>query len=176
MKKLKIFKILTITILFTILFILTFHLPFRSWIPIYTYYGLCSLIILTIILIILLYIIKKFFSFDIKDCMITILLSFSINIFFFCMVPVTIERSISVFMLNEMNEKDFYTKKEIENLFIEKYVYEYGAFDKRFKEQIATGTISKTNSKYYLNKNGKKLLKKFKFIKNIYNIKTPILK
>ena len=108
--------------------------------------------------------------------MITILLSFSINIFFFCMVPVTIERSISVFMLNEMNEKDFYTKKEIENLFIEKYVYEYGAFDKRFKEQIATGTISKTNSKYYLNKNGKKLLKKFKFIKNIYNIKTPILK
>lgn len=176
MIKTKILKMLGITIAFTILFILTFHLPLRGLLPIYTYYGLCSLIILTILLIILLYLFKKRISFDIKDCIITILLCFSMNIFFFCMVPVTIERSISVFMLNEMNKKEAYTKQEIEKLFIEKYVYEYKAFDKRFNEQITTGTISKTKKKYYLNKNGKKLLKKFKFIKNIYNIKTPLLK
>ena len=35
-----------------------------------------------------------------------VLTFFAANLFFFCMVPVTLERSISVFMLNEMSDAD----------------------------------------------------------------------
>lgn len=77
-------------------------------------------------------------------------------------------------MLHEM-ENEAYTKKEIEDIFIQKYIYKYQAFEKRLYEQQKTGTINQINDQYYLNKKGEKLLKKFRFIKKIYHIQTPLL-
>ena len=34
-----------------------------------------------------------------------------------------------------------YTEDEVAKTFVEKYVDEYGAFEKRFDEQLTTGTI-----------------------------------
>lgn len=170
----KILKMFIIFLAFTFIYILTFHLGIK--IPIYTYYGITSLFVLTILLIIILIIYtKKSSNFDIKDSVIVILLCFFINLYFFCMVPVTLERSISVFMLNKMKNEKSYTKKEIEEMFIDKYVYEYKAFDKRLNEQEYTGTIEKKDKEYKINKKGKRLVKVFSLIKKIYNIKGKII-
>lgn len=174
--KSKPFKMLLIFIIFTIVYILTFHLGTRKLIPVYTYYGMVSLCVLTILLGIILWIYgKKKKYFDIKDSIIILLLCFFINLFVFCMVPVTLERSISVFMLNYMDNGKTYTKEEIEDAFIDKYVYEYGAFDKRFEEQIYTGTIEKKDNSYKISKKGNLFVDAFHFIKRIYNVKGKIL-
>ena len=173
----KLLKMFIIFVMFTLFYILIFHLDLKKLIPVYTYYGMFSLIFLTILLIILLFVfIKKgILDFDIKDAIILVLLYFFINLFVFCMVPVTLERSISVFMLNEMNKGENYTKEEIERLFIEKYIYEYEAFEKRFDEQLFTGTISKKYDNYEINNKGKLTVKIFHFIKKIYNVNGKIL-
>ncbi len=173
----KIIKMVFIFLIFTFTFILSFHLPIRNIISIYTYYGLAILLVITIVLAILMFILykKNLIGFDFKDCVITILVCFSINIFVFCMVPVTLERSISIFMLNEMSDNDEYTKEEIEELFISKYVYEYEAFDKRFDEQLYTGSIEEIQNGYKISKKGDFMVDCFKVIKRIYNVKGKIL-
>lgn len=173
----KIISIILIVVIFTILYIGTFHLKIREIMPVYTYYGIFTLIILTVLLALFLFVLNKmnYKYFDIKDSIIIILLCFSINIFVFCMVPVTIERAISVFMLNYMDNNNEYTKEEIEKVFIEKYVYEYQAFEKRFEEQIYTGTIENNGESYHISKKGKFLVDCFHFIKELYNVKGKVL-
>jgi len=173
----KIIEMILIILIFTITFILMFHLPVRNIISIYTYYGLVALLIVTIIFSIIMYIAykKNILKFDFKDYVITILICFSLNIFVFCMVPVTLERSISVFMLNEMMNKKEYSKEEMEELFIDKYIYEYEAFKKRFEEQLYTGTIEKDGKNYNISEKGEIMVNCFKIIKRIYNVKGKIL-
>lgn len=175
--KSKPFKMFLLFIVFTIIYMLTFHLKTRELIPVYTYYGIASLCILTVLLGSILCILskKEKISFDIKDSIIVILICFFMNLFVFCMVPVTLERSISVFMLNYMDDGKEYTKEEIEQIFIDKYVYEYEAFDKRFEEQIYTGTIESNDETYKLSNKGKTMVNMFHFVKKVYNVKGKIL-
>jgi len=174
--KSKTIKGLLLILIFTIIYIAAFHLDTTKFISVYAYYGIVSLCLFTILLGIVLLIISKTKKiFDKKDCIIILLLYFSINIFFFCMVPVTLERSISVFMLNYMSDGHEYTKEEIEDVFISKYVYEYEAFDKRFEEQIYTGTIEQKEQSYSISEKGNFIVECFNFFKRIYNVKSKIL-
>lgn len=159
------------------MYIISFHLPIRKLIPIYTYYGFYMLIFMILCLIIVLWILvkKKILRFDIKDCIILILLCFFIHAFFFGMVPVTMERSISVFMINEMNKVDHANKEAIEENFIRKYVYENDAFHKRLEEQIGTKNIEEENGEYHLTKGGRFVLKCFKWINKIYHVESNLL-
>ena len=63
----------------------------------------------------------------------------------------------------------------MENIFLQKYVFDYDAFGKRLNEQKYTGTINKNNATYSLSKKGKKMLWLFKIIKKVYNVKGNIL-
>lgn len=165
-------------LIFSILYIISFHFSIFNYTNVYIYNGLINLITITIIMGFLCFLLyrKKAINLDFKDCIITILLFFSINIFFFCMVPVTLERSISVFMLNELNQENGLTKEELERNFINKYVYKYDAFNKRFNEQKYLNTIQRKDEKYILSKKGKALLNKFKIIKKIYHVNSRILR
>ncbi len=163
--------------LFTIIYILSFRINIFN-IHIFFYYGILKLLIISIVLIIFLKIynnIRKIF--DIKDIIIIVSLFILINLLFFCMVPVTLERSISIFMLNDMNNMQGMEKEKIEKEFIDKYVYAYKAFDKRLDEQMATGTISKddNSNEYYITKKGNVLLNILKIINKIYNVNSVLL-
>lgn len=170
----KILIILLIEIIFTCIYLLTFKINF---IKIFFYKGIINLIIISIIFIVLLLIFKKYKNyFDIKDIIIIILLFFLTNIFIFGMIPTTIDRSISVFMLNSISKEEL-SKNDIENIFIDKYVYKNKAFEKRINEQIATGTIKKNiKGKYTLTKKGRLFLKLFKIFNKMYNINSKLLK
>ena len=169
----KILVILLIEIVFTSIYLLSFKL---NLIKIFFYKGILYLIVISIVLITILLIYKKYKNyFDIKDIIIIILLFFLTNILVFGMIPTTIDRSISVFMLNSINKEEL-SKKEIEKIFIDEYVYKNKAFEKRINEQITTGTIKKNSKgKYTLTKKGKSLLKLFKMINKIYNINSKLL-
>ncbi len=87
------------------------------------------------------------------------------------MIPVTVERSVSVFMLSYVEELDEdFTKEEIEEVFWEKYVLEFGAFDKRFEEQLVTGSIEENeDGTYALTERGEFIVKMFRLVAEIFD-------
>ena len=173
----KVLQIFSMLVVFSCFFIVSFHLPTRKLIAVYTYYGFYALIILCVCLTVLLWILvkKHILKFDYKDCIIVILLCFFCNAFFFGMVPVTMERSISVFMISEMDKAGQMSKDEIEANFINKYVKEYDAFHKRLEEQIYINNINENEDEYTLSKSGRFMLKCFQLINKMYHVESNLL-
>lgn len=172
---------LGILILFTILYFLSFNIDLSFLTTVYTYKGIFLIIIFSLLLVISLLLLKKFLlhHLDFKDIVITILIFTSVHLFVFCMVPVTVERSFSVFMLSEMSKQDNQTLDlaSTENLFIDKYVKDNSAFEKRFQEQLSTGTIIQTDSDtYQLTAKGNFIVSLFNFFDKLYNVNSPLLK
>ena len=90
-----------------------------------------------------------------------------VNMVLFTLIPVTVERSVSVFMLSYMdqNEELQFTQKDIEEIFVEKYVKDYGAFEKRFHEQLVTGSIQENeDGTYCITSRGKQIVTMFRMI------------
>ena len=94
------------------------------------------------------------------------------RIFSFDYSPVTADRSISVFILAYMNnhpEKAF-TKEEIAQVFVDKYIYEHDGIGKRFHEQISTGNIIDEGIKYRITKRGRLVTKIYELVAYIFLI------
>ena len=139
------------------------------------YRGISLLILVVIIIALLLLLFKdKYLKISIKDIICIIIVIISFNLTFFTLVPVTIDRSITVFTLGKFDKayENALTKEEMEKIFIDDYVYEKGAFDKRFKEQVTTGSIKKDeySDKYVLTDRGKMLIRLFELIGRLYNV------
>ena len=77
-----------------------------------------------------------------------------INMVVFTLVPVTVERSVSVFLLAQMdaNNTHVYSEDEMGTLLKEDYIDKNGAVQKRCEEQIATDLLKKGRRIYH---NGK---------------------
>ena len=90
---------------------------------------------------------------------------------FFTLIPVTVERSVSVFMLSYMdNYSDHYTQDQIAEIFVDKYVNEYGAFEKRFDEQLTTGSIEQNaDGTYSITDKGRFIVKMFRLISDVFD-------
>ena len=163
------------TIISVLLHILLLHTGIFKNMDVLFYRGIFLLILVVIIIALVLFFLKdKYLKINIKDIICIVIVIFSFNLTFFTLVPVTIDRSVTVFTLGQFDkaiEKSL-TKEEMEKIFIDDYVYEKGAFDKRFKEQVTTGSIKKdeNSDKYVLTERGKTLIKLFELIGRLYNV------
>ena len=97
----------------------------------------------------------------------------------FSLIPVTVERSISVYMLSYLDENypQTITKDEFEKTFYKQYIHDFGAFDKRFKEQLDTGSIEyipKENS-YQITEKGKKIVGLFRFFADLFGTEKKLI-
>lgn len=135
-----------VLILCTLIFIALFHTSLLSSLKVFFYRG-CLLLLISAIVAVLLTIIagKVFKSLDInlKDYLVVFFLFVGITLSWYTLIPVTVERSVSVFMLSYMDQNDQkgVTSEEFGEVFYEKYIDDFGAFDKRFKEQIISGNV-----------------------------------
>lgn len=164
----------------SIIFILLFHSPILKDYNVFMYKGIAFLIISGIISSILMYIVKKKMSnlFNFKDVLFIFIIYCSINMVFFTLIPVTVERSISVFMLSYMESYDneTYNEEKMTKIFENKYVDELGAFEKRFNEQIVTGTITEVeNGEYKINNEGRFIVNLFKAVAKLFNMDTKLV-
>ena len=94
------------------------------------------------------------------------------NMVFFTLIPVTVERSVSVFMLSYMDTYSdrTYTQDQVAEIFVDKYVNEYGAFEKRFDEQLTTGTIVQNpDGTYSITDKGRFIVKLFRLISDVFD-------
>ena len=212
-----IYTLLVYAVLYVISFgllILLIRLPLLKSVHVLMYRGIVMIVLSGIISSILLVLFKKWRKatwLSAKDVVLVFILTCSINMVFFTLIPVTVERSVSVFMLSymdtysgesstgnngdlldvnnstEADSKGFsgsitgstqaesgipghYTQNDISKIFIDKYVYEYGAFEKRFDEQIATGTIEQNaDDTYSITDKGRFIVKMFRLISDVFD-------
>lgn len=157
----------------TALFIALFHTPVLANMKVLMYRGIGLLIISGILAAVVMGVIKKFWKFvTIRDIIMVFVIFCCVNMVLFTLIPVTVERSVSVFMLSYMDEnsdKDF-TQDDIGDIFTAKYVNDYGAFEKRFDEQIVTGTIKDNgDGTYSITDRGRLIVGMFRGVSKMFN-------
>lgn len=162
-------------VLATLLFISLFHLPFFVFINVLFYRGLLLLITsCTLLCIVLIFLKKKIFLKKItgKDIIVILVVTFSFNIVFFTLVPVTAERSMSIFILERMEKysNQNVTTQEMTKVFKTEFVEDRNAVQKRFDEQVISGTIQENQNEYRITKEGHLLVSFFRFISSLFNV------
>lgn len=171
--------LIIVTVCGFILCIALFHTTLFKSINVLMYRGLALIILTGIILAIILSVIYYYFKkkrielFEPKDILSAIIVFMCIKLSFFVLVPVTVDRSVSVFTLTQIENKDddTITKEEATKIFLDKYVYENDAFGKRFDEQIVTGSIKEnTDGSFTLTPRGHFLVDFFKTIGKLYSV------
>ena len=172
-----VFTLLTYAVLYVISFlllILLIRLPLLKGMHVLMYRGIVMIILAGILASVLLVVFKKWRKIEwlsAKDVVLVFILTCSINMVFFTLIPVTVERSVSVFMLSYMDTYSdrTYTEDQVAEIFVEKYVNEYGAFEKRFDEQLTTGTIvQNADGTYSITDKGRFIVKMFRAISDVF--------
>lgn len=165
----------------TAVFVWLFHTPLLKSLDVFMYRGIVFILISSTLSALLMWACKHFIrepELSIRDIIMLFMICCCVNTVLFTLIPVTVERSISVFMLSYMceNEKVQYTQEEIENIFIKKYVGDYGAFEKRFHEQLVTGNIGDyEDDSYGITKRGKLMVKAFRAVAELFGTDQRLL-
>ncbi len=153
----------------TILFVGLFHTGLLASMDVLMYRGIVFIILTGMLAALFTFFVSKKFKslgMDIKDVLLMFCGFCCVNMVLFTLIPVTVERSVSVFMLSYMqeNEGEAYTQEEMSEIFIDRYVYDFGAFEKRFNEQIVSGNIEETEDGYVITDSGKMIVKMFRTV------------
>ena len=129
------------------MFIGLFHTGLLKNMEVLMYRGIAFIVITGVVAAVVMGIIRKFWGFiTVRDIIMMFVIFCCVNTVLFVLVPVTVERSVSVFMLSYMEENSdqTFTQESVGEVFTSKYVTDYGAFEKR--KQNPDGTYSITES------------------------------
>lgn len=105
-------------------------------------------------------------------------MAFALIAVFFVLIPVSLDRSVSVFLLGYMNTEhlETYSKNDLSNAFDEIYMNKYGAIDRRVNEQLASGNIMEiSQGQYAITPQGKKFIKTSIWIADIFGVDKKFL-
>jgi hypothetical protein len=93
-------------------------------------------------------------------------LSLSANLMFLIVLPVTIDRSISVFLLAEIDahRTSPLSTAELQDAFVRHYVRDMRQIDRRVREQTLSGTISTDGGRIRLTPRGERFLVLARFL------------
>ena len=113
----------------------------------------------------------------IQDILIAVFIPLCLNMTFLSVVTVSIDRSISVFILSYMaeNRDRAFTEKEITDTFLNVYMDKYKAMDRRFDEQLITGSIEKKEGAYQITDKGVFLVNNFRLVGEFFPIDNRFL-
>jgi hypothetical protein len=157
----------------TVIFVDLFHTVLFSGIDIFFYRGIALLCVASVFIGSTLFVVRKLIPgvIALKDIYIIILTLVSVNLLFFTHVPVTGERSISVFLLRYMNTKTVVTKEDLRQVFLQQYIGSEDNIQKRIHEQLVTGDIVQQGKGYILTSRGKLLMKMYGVVAGLFGIK-----
>lgn len=155
----------------TALFVGLFHTGLFRSMDVLFYRGIALLVITCAVMSVFLIVIRISW----KDIYMIVLTIFAVNMLFFTHVPVTAERSISIFLLGYMNTKNVVTKEELTNVFLDKYMNSEDNIGKRIHEQEVTGDIVQVQNGYLLTPRGKLLMQFYNVIADIFGINKQLI-
>ncbi|MDN0033674.1 hypothetical protein QVN85_12260 [Oscillibacter valericigenes] len=164
-----------IILLATVIFIALFHTPLFRSIGVFFYRGCILLVISSVIAAALTVMASKLFrklEMDAKDAMVVFFLFSGFTLGWYTLIPVTVERSISVFMLSYMDQNDTQgiSSDEFGDVFYGTYIQDFGAFDKRFREQVISGNIEDADDGgYVITDSGRTVVNLFRTCANLFD-------
>lgn len=164
-------KHIAIILLTSIIYMLSFHISWLDFTGIYFYDGILRLLLVTVIVCIMEVVLRKKIRFDYKDICMSICVFLLANMVWLSLCVVSLDRSLSVFLLCYMEEyQEGISEAEIEEIFQDVFVEKYGMLDRRFDEQVKTGDIVYTDGKYVLTNRGKMMVSIFKTVGKLYGV------
>ncbi|NCO88290.1 hypothetical protein AUK04_05015 [Candidatus Roizmanbacteria bacterium CG2_30_33_16] len=170
-----IFEYLGIFLLFTSIYLCLFHTPLLISQRVMFYRGLGLLFIATFLTLILLLTFRNKSKLNFETLVTSIVMSFSINIVFFVVFPVTFERSVTMYVLNKLNTSkqtqncQGLSKSDLEKDFIENYVIKNQAMQKRINEQKIINMINEENNCISISSRGRSFLDFSRIVERIYS-------
>ena len=175
MKKLKeialwCLKQIAIILAASIVYMLTFHLPVLNVTGIYFYDGILRLLLVLVLMIIVFIILHKHIFHDYKDICFSIVTFALVNMLWFSLCIVSMDRSLSVYILccldqTETSVDEIEFKTYCKDVFTE----QYGMIERRYNEQIASHNITiDPNGQIFITDNGKLLAHIFKLVSFLY--------
>jgi len=166
-----------IFVLFTVVFFGLFNSSVFRFQHVFFYRGLLLLLLTCLVTSLDVFLILWWLKYRYFESMISaLMLAASIHLSFFVVFPVTFERSISMYLLNTLqNNKTTscggLTREQMNEDFINTYVVLNAALQKRITEQSIINMIEEKNNCYAVTSQAVNLLKFFKVIRILYNIK-----
>ena len=153
----------------SVLFVASFHTPLFRFLDVFFYRGLVLILFWGLVLAAGMLALKRLRwreLITVRDVLLLFTAFCCVQTVLFTHLPVTADRSISVFMLGHFadNPGQSFTEEETEDFFIRRYVGDYGAFSKRFHEQEETGTITRDGDGYRITEGGRRLMKLYERI------------
>lgn len=163
--------------LFTSIYIILFHTPLFDFQNILFYRGIYLLAFLSLLIPVFALLLKlKYSKINLERFFSVLFVSICFNLSFFIVFPVTFERSVTMFLLNNIKSENRYeckiqSNQDLEKNLIEYYVIKNKAIEKRMEEQKVLDTIITQNNCVDLTKKGNDFLSFSEIVMRIYNIK-----
>ena len=165
----------------TACFIGLFHVSFLKFTDTFFYNGCLYLCLSSVLCAILMFAAKRLKPelIRISDIVCAFFMFSSITLGWFILIPVTADRSVSVYTLSYMDEiyPKSVTTGEMEKVFYRQYIVDFGAFDKRFREQLDTGSVEYVpdDNSYRLTEKGRKLVSQFRFFADLFGTEKKLV-
>lgn len=133
--------------------------PLFAGIPILFYRGLLLCALSAMLVMAAMALLRKW-RFDPATIIAAGSLSLSFNICFLIVLPVTLDRSISVFMLTqiEQHQDEALDSQRITDIFVQKYVGDMRQMDRRIAEQTVSGNVTTIDGNIRLTEQGHRFL------------------
>ena len=169
-----------VIVLFSLLYALLAHMPFlESWSQVFYYRMNMALLITIVVAGVLLWGARKYSYkyghryFSVKDAICALLMAALLNFAFLSLILVSLDRSISVYLLSYMasHEEQSFTIPELEHIFLTGYIQGSAAMSRRMMEQIATGTVvEKAPDVYQITTGGKRMVETWRLLSEVYPV------
>ncbi|MDI9347936.1 MAG: hypothetical protein QM538_05475 [Methylacidiphilales bacterium] len=155
-----------------LIFPLAMYLQLLGSISIYFYRGIAVVALLASIQLLgaLFFTYKSKISSAHAIAITALLICFNVN--FLVLVPVSLDRSISVYLLGySYNYQEPFTEQELESIFLKGYMNDKNAIARRIDEQLKSGNIKKINeTQYQLTDRGKRFVRFLRWVAPIYGV------
>ncbi|MCI6199638.1 MAG: hypothetical protein MR757_07285 [Proteobacteria bacterium] len=165
----------------TACFIGLFHVSVLKFTSTFFYNGCLNLFLSSVLCALLMFVAKRLKPelIRISDIVCAFFMFSSITLGWFILIPVTADRSVSVYTLSYMDEiyPKSVTTGEMEKVFYRQYIVDFGAFDKRFREQLDTGSVEYVpeGNSYRLTEKGRKLVSQFRFFADLFGTQKKLV-
>ena len=165
---------LAVIVLFSLLYAALSHLPVLAQLSAVFYYRMNGALLLTVVVAgLLLWGARKYLKFSVKDAICSLLIAVLLNFAFLSLILVSLDRSISVYLISYManHEEQSFTVPELEHIFLSGYVEGSGAMARRMIEQMATGTVVESApDSYQISPGGKRMVALWQLLAEIYPV------
>lgn len=108
-----------------------------------------------------------------RECVVVsaISLAFAANVIFLVVFPVTIDRSVTVYLLGQLSRHPAgMTEGELNERVVAQYVDEYRAVNRRMEEQMFTGNVRRESDRYYLTSQGDRFIGFSRLVARVFGL------